>query len=814
MIACVSPADYNLDETLSTLRYADRAKQIKNKPVINRDPHSEEIARLNDIILRLRNQLAAVGRSGDADPKAATLNGTVMLSGLGNNVANENLKLANVMLVNEVAALQLQMHSLDTMRDGCVDAVDRLNTQVKALELLLSKSGEEESPSSEILSSMTELKSTLSALKLLLNVESDDTVWHDAPSRESLENSEAGQTFMISNQTFTTDMKRLKDELTMKEHLAKKLLENMVPEEESHKMIASFASKIAELEQEKQELLQRPKSKPDVAAKLAEDRRKKISVLEKEIDGMKKKIQKHEKLITLHKNTQKSLNSLQTEIKDLKQQKVTLVKNLRKDQEKFRQLKSKSEKEMNVMKEKEKKRFHEMKKIEAQHERQKQYLQRRVEEANIKARRAENLLNKQKRTKRSSVLKEPGQIEKRLNQELEIIYFVSEVKASLTVLMEARTELTNQLKELNKDIPEEAARIALLEGEIEERTHTINDLQQKIQAYDMGSKVETITKEVQSEEALKIMFDQVSDMQEEHYGDKLKWEKVEGTLKGKIEEMQRAAEEHSKELLRTQRDKQENMALLLDGYLDDNNDQVDENGKKSASSGINLHQEENMKIVVKNALEEAQQLREQNEILKEELEAALRITSQKAQVAARPKNKYMQRVQEILPPDSETEGELDDSRVDPDWDYQEEKASVTRKKVTTKDTSANNTVTLGDTSVASSSGVTGGGQVMNTTVTKEVASAVSCNCKTDCSRKTCGCRKKSMFCSTKCGCKICVNKDRGWTSGDYVEIAAVVKRGVGSVSQEEDSDEDSVEEEQDSKRRKWVLEIDFWLMEV
>lgn len=38
MIAALSPADYNYDETLSTLRYADRAKQIKNKPRINEDP--------------------------------------------------------------------------------------------------------------------------------------------------------------------------------------------------------------------------------------------------------------------------------------------------------------------------------------------------------------------------------------------------------------------------------------------------------------------------------------------------------------------------------------------------------------------------------------------------------------------------------------------------------------------------------------------------------------------------------------------------------------------------------------------------------
>jgi hypothetical protein len=38
MIANISPADYNYEETLSTLRYAARAKNIKNKPVVNEDP--------------------------------------------------------------------------------------------------------------------------------------------------------------------------------------------------------------------------------------------------------------------------------------------------------------------------------------------------------------------------------------------------------------------------------------------------------------------------------------------------------------------------------------------------------------------------------------------------------------------------------------------------------------------------------------------------------------------------------------------------------------------------------------------------------
>lgn len=38
MIANIGPADYNFDESMSTLRYANRAKSIKNKPHINEDP--------------------------------------------------------------------------------------------------------------------------------------------------------------------------------------------------------------------------------------------------------------------------------------------------------------------------------------------------------------------------------------------------------------------------------------------------------------------------------------------------------------------------------------------------------------------------------------------------------------------------------------------------------------------------------------------------------------------------------------------------------------------------------------------------------
>ncbi|XP_068514656.1 kinesin-like protein KIF17 isoform X4 [Anas acuta] len=62
MIACLSPADNNYDESLSTLRYANRAKNIKNKPSINEDPkdallreYQEEIKKLKAILAEQMN---------------------------------------------------------------------------------------------------------------------------------------------------------------------------------------------------------------------------------------------------------------------------------------------------------------------------------------------------------------------------------------------------------------------------------------------------------------------------------------------------------------------------------------------------------------------------------------------------------------------------------------------------------------------------------------------------------------------------------------------------------------------------------------
>uniref|UniRef100_A0A3Q0RFC4 Kinesin-like protein n=1 Tax=Amphilophus citrinellus TaxID=61819 RepID=A0A3Q0RFC4_AMPCI len=57
MVANIGPASYNVEETLTTLRYSNRAKNIKNKPRINEDPKDALLREFQEEIARLKAQL-------------------------------------------------------------------------------------------------------------------------------------------------------------------------------------------------------------------------------------------------------------------------------------------------------------------------------------------------------------------------------------------------------------------------------------------------------------------------------------------------------------------------------------------------------------------------------------------------------------------------------------------------------------------------------------------------------------------------------------------------------------------------------------
>lgn len=68
MICCISPSSCNLDESINALKYASRARYIKNKPIVNMDSQTQcfvqmqsEIQALRDELQRQRTCLSAAG---------------------------------------------------------------------------------------------------------------------------------------------------------------------------------------------------------------------------------------------------------------------------------------------------------------------------------------------------------------------------------------------------------------------------------------------------------------------------------------------------------------------------------------------------------------------------------------------------------------------------------------------------------------------------------------------------------------------------------------------------------------------------------
>jgi kinesin family protein 4/21/27 len=85
MIACISPADINAEETLNTLKYANRARNIQNKPVVNRDPMSSEMLKMRQQLEYLQAELCT--RSGGSSEEVQVFRERISLL----EAANEDL---------------------------------------------------------------------------------------------------------------------------------------------------------------------------------------------------------------------------------------------------------------------------------------------------------------------------------------------------------------------------------------------------------------------------------------------------------------------------------------------------------------------------------------------------------------------------------------------------------------------------------------------------------------------------------------------------------------------------------------------------
>ncbi|XP_075384923.1 kinesin-like protein KIF21B isoform X2 [Tenrec ecaudatus] len=127
MIACVSPSDRDFMETLNTLKYANRARNIKNKVVVNQDKTSQQISALRAEIARLQMELM--------EYKAGK-----RVIGEDGAEGYSDLFRENAMLQKENGALRLRVKAMQ-------EAIDAINNRVTHLmsqeaNLLLAKAGD------------------------------------------------------------------------------------------------------------------------------------------------------------------------------------------------------------------------------------------------------------------------------------------------------------------------------------------------------------------------------------------------------------------------------------------------------------------------------------------------------------------------------------------------------------------------------------------------------------------------------------------------------------------------------------------------
>lgn len=132
MIACVSPADSNCSETLNTLRWADQARKIQNKPVVNMDPATAEILRLKQRVAELEELLGASARGSTGEESATHQRQQVLL--LENEVTRLREALLKTREALETAQRDLSFLIAQKKNEGFEEILQAKNEEIARLK--------------------------------------------------------------------------------------------------------------------------------------------------------------------------------------------------------------------------------------------------------------------------------------------------------------------------------------------------------------------------------------------------------------------------------------------------------------------------------------------------------------------------------------------------------------------------------------------------------------------------------------------------------------------------------------------------------
>ncbi|KAH8286762.1 hypothetical protein KR018_005139 [Drosophila ironensis] len=792
MIACVSPADYNVDETLTTLRYADQALQIKNKPVVNLDPHAAEVKKLKDIIQRLRDELVGGGKMSSSIStaiNAVTLGAAPSSESLALSAAqaeeNRRLKEEKRLLLERNRKLEQELHQSwadltekEMRLDIAEHGQEKLRNCVVQLKTMLEQQPQQNDGAGDGLSGdqLKQLNTLIDQANDELQRSQKELENHGLETRGQRLHSEREETSssggddvheMMQSQSeeFTNaqlnlagELRNINRQLDLKKELHERIMLNfsrLEADGEDDKLRACH-QKIEDLETERRELMDQLRSSKnkDTMAKLAEDRRKRLNSLEQEISDLRRKIVTQANMLKMREKEREKIQNLSSEIRVMKESKVKLIRAMRGESEKFRQWKIVREKELTQLKSKDRKLQSEMVRQQTLHDKQRQVLKRKCEEALATNKRLKEALERQAtaQAQRQKYQKEHGsqasnsqaKTDSWVDRELEIILSLVDAERSLEQLMEDRAVITTQFQLLEKqtsinpaDRDEQARMLASLSEELEMRNAQIADLEQVCQK-DLDAQIRALAEGVQSvsesrtvsKHLLKTLIQQRRNLNERS--------SVVDEQRSQLNEAQQQHEAVSK-LLRLTEAKYEEQMLCQQRNYEEKMEVLLRAAKEMVTAETAVTAAAEPAVVVSSSFEQGQAT--SGEALPEGPE---KIAKKKKKNNAEEKSDIEEIADESIMSLNETM-EISDNKDDPDWVPKIKRSTNFERRNTGTDKDASMPHDSVNGSINSKS--------ITTTPPMEEGKPMHCKCRTRCNRKRCGCFGGNNGCHSGCVCK-------------------------------------------------------------
>ncbi|PPD92410.1 hypothetical protein GOBAR_DD10654 [Gossypium barbadense] len=426
MIACISPADINAEETLNTLKYANRARNIQNKPVVNRDPMSNEMLKMRQQLEHLQAELCARGGSDEVQVLKERI---AWLEAANEDLCQELQEFRSRCTIVDQRETDAQF----LLQDGspCSVKSDGLKRNLHSIESSDYQMGE------TMIADSREVDEAAAK-------EWEHTLLQNTMDKELLELNRRLEEKESEMKLFGGDT------IALKHHFGKKIQEledeKRAVQQERDRLLAEIENLSAGSDGQKQKV-------QDIHAQ-------KLKSLEAQILDLKKKQENQVQLLKQKQKSDEAAKRLQDEIQSIKAQKVQLQHRIKQEAEQFRQWKASREKELLQLRKEGRRNEYERHKLQALNQRQKMVLQRKTEEAAMATKRLKELLEARKSSARDNSAIANGNgtngqtnekaLQRWLDHELEVMVNVHEVRFEYEKQSQVRAALAEELAVLKQ----------------------------------------------------------------------------------------------------------------------------------------------------------------------------------------------------------------------------------------------------------------------------------------------------------------------------------------------------------------------------